>query len=305
MSSIVSGLVPVAGAIALGWVLRRTGLVPAALWPAITRLSYQALLPALLFVTIAGTGYAGLPVGAFLGALTTAFLAMAGVSFAAAKVARADGPTLTSVFQGGLRINGFVVLALAQAVFSPEGVALVALMFGVMVPLVNVLCVWVLAVHGRSDAAPAPRAVAQRIVTNPLIVGCVAGLMAAALPVPPPEPFMETAALVGRAALPLILLSVGADLDFSAVARAPQLLALCVGLKLVAAPLVFWSCAVPFGAEGAALTALMAIGAAPCAASAYVLAREMGGDAALMGGHVTVSTVLAFAALPFWISLAT
>ena len=53
-----------------------------------------------------------------------------------------------------------------------------------------------------------------------------------------------------------------------------------------------------------ALVALMAIGAAPCAASAYVLAREMGGDAELMAGHVTATTILAFAALPFWLGLA-
>ena len=304
MSPIVSGLVPVAGAIALGWVLRVSGLVAAPLWAGITRLSYQALLPALLFVTIARTEYDGLPVGAFLGAMTVAFLVMAALSYGAGRLAGARGPSLTSVFQGGLRINGFVVLALAQAAFTPEGVALIALMFGVMVPLVNVLCVGVLAVHGRAETSPGPRVVAVRIATNPLIVGCVLGLLAAAMPFEAPVALTETAALVGRAALPLILLSVGAGLDFSSVTSAPRLLTVCAVLKLAAAPLVFWGLAAAFGAEGAALTALLAIGAAPCAASAYVLAREMGGDAELMGGHVTVSTILAFAALPFWIGLA-
>ena len=303
MSPIVAGLVPVAGAIALGWALRRSGLVAAGLWGGITRLSYQALLPALFFSTIGGTERDGLPVGTFLGALTCGFLVMAALSLGAARLARAPGPALTSVFQGGLRINGFVVLALAQAAFPPEGAVLVAIMFGVMVPLVNVLCVGVLAAYGAAEAAPGAGLVARRIVTNPLILGCAAGLLAAALPARP-EPLMETAALVGRAALPLILLSVGASLDFAGARAAPRLLALAATLKLVVAPLVFWGLGAAFGADGAALTALMAIGAAPCAASAYVLAREMGGDAELMGGAVTVTTLLAFLALPFWIDVA-
>ncbi|MBB4658990.1 AEC family transporter [Parvularcula dongshanensis] len=304
MSPLVSGLIPIAGSIAFGWLLRRSGLVRAELWPAITRLAYQALLPAVLYVTLASTDYAGVPVGSFLGAMTLGFLAMAAISLGAGLALPMGGPTLTSVFQGGLRINGFVVLALAEAAFPPEGVVLVAIMFSVMVPLVNVLAVAVLTIFCRQDRAPSVSRVLSRIATNPLILGCLAGLAAAAFPVLRPAAVVETASLVGRAALPLILLTVGASLDFAALRAAPALLALSVTLKLIVAPLVFWGLGAVFGVTGAALAALMAIGAAPCAASAYVLARELGGNAELMAGHVTATTILAFAALPFWLHLA-
>ena len=300
---LIGGLWPIAGAIAVGWSLRRTGLVPAALWVGVTRLSYQALLPALLFVTIARADTAGLPAGRFLLALAVGFLVMAGFAALAGRLVPMSGPAFTSVFQGGLRINGFVVFALAQASFPPDGVALVALMFAVMVPLVNVLAVGVLAVFGDGEAAPSPHVVARRVATNPLILGCLAGLVGAAAGVGGVAPLMDTADLVGRAALPLILLAVGASLDFGAVQASPRLLALAVGLKLLVAPLVFAGLASLVGAEGVARTALVTIGAAPCAASAYVLAREMGGDARLMAGAVTATTVLAFAALPFWVDL--
>lgn len=304
MNPIVAGLVPVFGTIALGFVLRATGLVARDLWGAITRLAYQALLPAVLFVTISGTDYSGVPVGGFLAALTLGLGAMAILAFATKTIVPMSGPSFTSVFQGGLRINGFVVFALAEAAFAPEGVALVAIMFAVMVPMTNTLAVAVLTTYGPEDGHVDLTRVARGIAVNPLIIACVAGLIAAALPVAMPTPLIDTLRLAGRAALPLILLTVGANLDFSSVTAAPRLLALSVTLKMLIAPLVFFGLGLAFGLTGDAFAALMAIGAAPCAASAYVLAREMGGDAALMAGHVTVTTILAFAAMPFWIGLA-
>jgi malonate transporter len=41
----------------------------------------------------------------------------------------------------------------------------------------------------------------------------------------------------------------------------------------------------------------------PSAPASYVLAREMGGDAPLMAGIVTVTTILALITIPFWHSL--
>ncbi|MFW6300145.1 MAG: AEC family transporter [Oceanicaulis sp.] len=82
------------------------------------------------------------------------------------------------------------------------------------------------------------------------------------------------------------------------------MLSLSVSLKLVAAPLVFYGLGLAFGVEGLALVILTAIGATPGAAASYVLASEMGGDARLMAGHVTATTLLAFIAMPFWIWVA-
>jgi malonate transporter and related proteins len=43
--------------------------------------------------------------------------------------------------------------------------------------------------------------------------------------------------------------------------------------------------------------------ALPMAPSAYILARQMGGDARLMAGILTTQTALAIVTLPIWISL--
>jgi len=300
MNAVASALIPIFGVIALGWALRRSGLVPKELWLGVNRLSYQALLPALLFSTISRADYAGLPAGPFLIAVTLSFLVM-GVLTLGFKLLPVDGPAYTSLFQGSVRWNGFVFLAVAGPAFGAEGDALAALVFAPTVPLVNIMSVAVLTVWGASMVKPNLARVGMRLVTNPLIIACIAGAAANALGLFQTGPIAETARLAGRAALPLILLAIGAGLDFSALKTRPGLLALGVVLKLVVAPAVFLALGHIMGVEGTALALLVMVGATPGAAGAYVLAAEMGGDARLMAGHVTATTLLAFFAMPFWI----
>lgn len=303
MSTVADALLPIFGVITLGWTLRRSGLVRVDFWPGINRLSYSALLPALLFSSIstAEVDLAGaLP---FLAAATLGFIAMGAIALAL-KPLPVDGPAYTSLFQGAVRWNGFVLLALAGAVFGPDGAALAALVFAPTVPIINVMCVAALSVWGAAEEKPDVRRVVIRIAANPLILACLAGIAANALDIMQAGPIADTAALAGRAALPMILLAIGAGLDFTALSARPALLVLSTGLKLVVAPLVFLGLGLALGVTGMPLALLVAIGATPGAAAAYVLASEMGGDARLMAGHVTATTLLAFIALPFWIGLA-
>lgn len=301
---VVSALIPVFGVIAAGWALRRSGVVATELWAGVSRLSYAALLPALLFSTISTAEVEALDAGPFLAAVTLGFLAMGALALALKPLLPVDGPAYTSLFQGAVRWNGFVLLALAAGAYGPDGAALVAIVFAPTVPIINVMCVAVLSLYGESARKPDMRRVALRIATNPLILGCLAGAAANALELFQTGPAADTAALIGRAALPLILLSIGAGLDFSAIRAKPRLLSLAVAMKLVVAPAVFLGLGHALGVSGLPLVILTAVGATPGAAASYVLARELGGDARLTAGHVTATTLLAALSLPIWIGLA-
>lgn len=303
MNAVATALLPIFGVITLGWVLRRSGIVPADFWPKINRLSYQALLPALLFSSISTTSQDLTTAIPFLAAATLAFVTM-GIIAMGFVTLPVGGPAFTSVFQGGVRWNGFVLLALSSVVFGPEGAALASLVFAPTVPIINMMCVAVLSVWGASDEKQNIAGVIRRIAVNPLIIACIAGIFANTLGWFQTGPIADTAALAGRAALPMILLAIGAGLDFTALKARPALLGLTISLKLVVAPLVFWGLGTAFGVTGMPLALLVAIGSTPGAAAGYVLASEMGGDARLMAGHVTATTLLAFVALPLWIGFA-
>ena len=188
------------------------------------------------------------------------------------------------------------------ALFGEEGEILVALIMAASIPLVNIECVAVLSVWG-DGARPDWRSVGFRILTNPLIIGSGAGAIVNLSGWVPPAMISETLALIGRAALPLILLSVGAGLNFTAIKARPWTLSLSIALKLMIAPLVFYGIGLAMGVEGVPLTVLLLVGASPGAASAYVLAKQMGGDAPYSAGDITASALFCFVTIPFWLWL--
>ncbi|MBO6730277.1 MAG: AEC family transporter [Maricaulis sp.] len=302
MSSIATALLPVFGVIFVGWLLRRSGLLPDSSWGPISRLAYLGLSPAILFTSIARADLSSIQLGPFMLAAVGGFLGMAAITLAIRPLLNIPGPTYTSLFQATCRWNGLLILAIAISMFGTEGEVLVALIMAASIPLVNMECVAALSVWG-DGAKPDWRSVIYRILTNPLILGSGAGGLVNLLDIPIPEPAWNTIHLLGQAALPLILLAVGAGLNFTAMKARPRLLGLSVFLKLIIAPLVFYGLGLALGVEGVALTVLLLTGASPGAASAYVLAKQMGGDAPYSAGDITASALFCFITIPFWLWL--
>ena len=166
-----------------------------------------------------------------------------------------------------------------------------------IVPLVNVLCVAVLARHG-DGARPTIGGVAVKVLGNPLILACAVGvgLNAAGLGLPPVVKPM--AQILGRAALGLALLSVGAGLDFTAARAGGRALVIVSALKLAVLPaLTALGCWV-LGAGPVGTFVAVLFNGTPTATSSYILARQMGGDAKLMARLLAGETALAMATLP-------
>ena len=302
MSFIATALLPVFGVIFIGWVLRRSNLLPDASWGPISRLAYLGLSPAILFTSIARADLSSIQLGSFMLAAMGGFLAMAAITLSLKPILRVPGPTYTSLFQATCRWNGLLILALAIALYGTEGEVLVALVMAASIPLVNIECVAVLSVWG-DGARPEWKSVIYRILTNPLILGSGLGGLVNVMGIQIPDPAWDTIRMLGQAALPLILLAVGAGLNFTAMKARPRLLSLSVFLKLMIGPLVFYGLGTVLGVEGVALTVLLLTGASPGAASAYVLAKQMGGDAPYSAGDITASALFCFITIPFWLWL--
>ena len=290
------------GTILVGWALRRSHLLPDASWGPISRLAYLGLSPAILFISIARADLSELQLGSFMAAAMGGFLGMAAITLALKPVLKVPGPTYTSLFQATCRWNGLLIMALAISLFGHEGEVLVALIMAASIPLVNMECVAVLSIWG-DGAKPDWKSVVYRILTNPLILGSGLGGIVNFAGLSIPDPLWDTLEMLARAALPLILLAVGAGLNFTAMKARPRLLGLSVFLKLMVAPLVFYGVGLLMGIEGVALTVLVLTGASPGAASAYVLAKQMGGDAPYSAGDITASALFCFITIPFWLKV--
>ncbi len=303
MSAALAGLIPVFLIIAAGWLTRASGLIPRENWAPITKLAYWVMFPAMLFTLISRIDFESLGAGAFVAATALGFAAMGVIALAMRLLMRGvDGPAYSSFFQGSVRWNGFVLLAAAPFVFGPEGETLAALVFAPTVPLVNVMCVGVLSVWG-AHGGPSPGQFALRFVTNPLIIASVSGAVWALFGLPSEGVVFDALEIIGRAGLATALLGVGAGIDITKLRARPRLLAIAVAMKMMVMPVVLWLAAQLFGLEPLATAVLVAAGGVPGAASAYVLARELGGDAELVAGHVTATTLVSLIILPIVIAL--
>ena len=79
---------------------------------------------------------------------------------------------------------------------------------------------------------------------------------------------------------------------------------MAVFLKLVLMPVIAVVLASKFGVADSNLAVVTVCSAVPAASSAYVLARQMGGDAPLVAQIITLQTILAAVTMPIAIALA-
>jgi len=292
---ILGALGPIFALILLGLGLRRSGFPGDGFWPAAERFTYFLLFPALLVHRLALSRLGDYAVGPVAVVIVALLLGMTALVCVLRPWLKVDGPAFTSVYQGVIRFNTYVGLAVVLAVCQADGGTVAALVMAIMIPLINVLCVLVLTVHAGGSATMA--GVARGLLTNPLILGCLTGIGLNLSGIGLPWGSAAVLEILARAALPLGLLAVGAGLRLEGLAR-PGLLAAASALKLVALPaLAAGLCWVmqPGRLETAVLVTFAALPGAP---TAYILARQMGGDVPLIAAIVTVETAAALVTLP-------
>jgi len=306
MTSVLAALLPVFLIIALGTALRLTLLPERAAWDAFERLTFYVLFPALLFVSTATADLRELPVtgvgGALFGAIIVMSVALLVLRVPLQRALAMDGPAYTSLFQGAARWNTYVALAIAGGLYGTVGLALVSVAIVAMVPILNFICVLVLARYA-ADKAPDARTTAGMVLRNPLIWSVLAGIAINVAGIQLPRIGIEFLEILGRAALSLGLLAVGAGLELDKLWRPRASVIAAVALKLVVMPAIAIGLALWLGLDGQALAVVAVASSVPSAPGAYILARQMGGDAPLYAHILTMQTVVALVTIPLTLTV--
>ena len=302
----MAALLPVFLLIVLGFILKRSLMPLETQWHGLERLTYYVLFPVLLVQTLVMADLDRVPVAGVGGALLLAALLMSLLCLALRPLlarGAVDGPAFTSVFQGAIRWQTYVALAVSGNLYGDTGLALASVAMVAIIPLVNVFSVSVLAHYASTERRPAG-AIAMTVVRNPLIWACIIGLALNVAQVPLPRLWHEVADALGRSSLAIGLLVTGAGLHLEGLFRPSLAASVAVFLKLVLMPMLAVALALGFGLSGASLAIVAACSAVPASSSAYVLARQMGGDAPLLAQIITLQTILAAITMPIAIALA-
>ena len=306
MITTLNAITPIFLIITTGYLLFKTRIVDESVWSAIEHICFYLLFPFLIIRTLSRANLGSVPVIDFMAVIVVAILGMSALLILIQafiwKRFPQSGPSFSSIFQGATRFHGFVAIAVIGPLYGDAGVTLAALALAIMVPLLNVISVVVLSVYGHSDTQPQVIAVVKKIVTNPLIIACIVGLLFNWLGLP--DILYETIGIIGAGGLGLALLAVGAGMNFGQAAQHKMLLTVGVLTRLIGMPAIVIAMSWLVGLDGTARTVAIIAGAVPTAASAYVMARKMGGNAELMSSIVTFQVIVAFFTLPLFIYIA-
>ncbi|MBY4676905.1 AEC family transporter [Marinobacterium arenosum] len=296
MLAIVSALWPVFALVLLGYLARRWRFPSADLWPAVERGTYFVLFPTLLVYKLALADLAAVH-WAGVGLATVALVCGGALLCLALRFWPAlDGAAFSSLFQGAIRFNTYVGLAATTALFGDAGLAIAAVIIALMIPMLNLFCVLLFSLVG--PQRPGWRAILGALVRNPLIIACLLGIGLNLAGLGLPAPLASVMELLSRMALPLGLLAVGAGLSVRALHQARSRVLLASLFKLLLMPLLALLLAKMLSLAPLEGRLLLLFAALPTAPSAYILARQMGGDAPLMAAIITAQTLLSMLTLP-------
>ncbi|MWD27413.1 AEC family transporter [Aquicoccus sp. SCR17] len=291
---------PLFALICLGFVLARAGIPDRGFWPAAERINYVLLFPALLVSHLADAPLDDPALLRMGGAEVATILAAAALVLAARRL-RPTGPArFGPVLQGVVRFNTYLGLAITASLLGSDGLGRAAVLLAIGVPLVNVLSVLALTGGGGGRGL---WGLLRPILTNPLILACMAGIVLALAGTGLPWGIGRFLDLLAQSSLPLGLLCVGAALRPEALRREVATLAGVSALRLLAMPVLAAGMGLLFGLGGAEALVLVIFAAIPTAPTAYVLTRQLGGDGELMAGLVTAQTMAAVLTIPVVLAL--
>lgn len=283
-------ILPIFCLIVAGYVAKRMFLREDGFWKYVDKLVYYLFFPALLVLDISKANFTSADTSSAIAATLGATLIVAGVIFIGQGVFRVKADLFTSIFQGGVRYNSYVFIALAHSLYGAEGVAVSGVFIAYMIVMTNVMSVLVMNHYGTAGKKSL-RGMLVALLQNPLIIGALIGLLlnmgelkiAGAV-----EQFMS---YLGNAATPLSLMSVGAGLMLNLQGSRALATLYVVGLKLLVLPMVTLALLFSLGASGVPANVALLYASVPCAGNAYILARQMGGDAPAMASMITWTTL--------------
>lgn len=307
MTTIFLALLPVFIVILVGLALRRFNVIGESQWAGLDQLCYFVLFPAIIFKEIAAADFTGVPVLRMAGAMMLAVVVMIALlvifSRPLMKGLGMGGPQFTSLVQGAARWHTFIAFAIIPLQFGPAALPLGAVSAAAMTPLLNILCVIVMARFAHETEVSA-KTLFVSILRNPFVFSSLGGVAWQLSGLELPGMALEVLDMIGRGALGLALLTVGAGLRLGdAISAWPPIAAAAV-LKLLAMPLIMAGTLMLMGVEGQAFAVAMLCAAVPTGSGAYVLARQMGGDAPMVANMLTLQVIAAALTIPLVLYLA-
>lgn len=300
---ILSALTPIFAIILLGFLISRTSISSPALWSGIEKLTYYLFFPALLILRLSNSNFNWEDIADIAKVIGLALFVISVLVVLMRKLLTRNLASISSVYQGSIRFNTYIGLACIDVLYGDSGLTMAALCIAVYIPLVNILCVTSLSVNGQGGVKRLGRIISS-VATNPLVLAGVIGIgLSYTRFILPPlaESVLNT---LSQPALPLGLMAVGAGIRFMSFSEQSWLLIVATVNKFLLFPSLILAACLLLETPSSIALILLLLTSLPAPPSAYILARQLGGNDSLMANIITVQTLAAVFAIPIWLELA-
>ncbi len=297
----VNTVLPLLIMMAIGFGARHFGLINAQTTKQVNACVFRIFLPLLLAFNIMDTPLdAPLDVRTLVYGLVTILLCFGVLFLIVPRLVsqrRDRGVTIQCVGRSNYALFG---IPLVNMMYPLADKSIAAMMVAIVVPAFNVMSTIALMING-TDQKPDAKRILKGVVTNPLIIATVVGLLFWRLDVTLPTMLDKPLRNLANISSPLALFVLGASLDFGKARANAKLLTWSVLGRLVFVPAVFLTGAALIGIRDVALASLIAAYASPCSVSSYPMAQQMGGNDDLAGAQVVFTTTFSVITVFFWV----
>lgn len=298
---ILESLLPIFILVMLGYVLKKYRLTTESYLQVSDRLVYYIFFPTMLFWKIGGAAQGDTVALRLLLVAAGVSMGVALLSVLVILLFRISAFKAGSFSQSCYRFNTYIGVAVILNSFGETGVAVFGVMIALVIPMINVFAVLTLILFSRTQLGGRARIfqIVRSILGNPLIIGCVCGLIYARLFNRFPVFIDNSLQMMSMVTLPLALLSIGGSLSFRGIRENLLLSLVASTLKLCVLPLVGYVIMVTVGVSGLAFKVGLVFFCLPTSTAIYVLSSQMDSDTELASSAIMISTILSIIPLSF------
>lgn len=301
----LNATIPIFLVMVIGYIIKNLKIVDDGFVKTLNSFNYKITLPVLLFKDIAEADFYAVwdtkyVLFCFLVTLfcICSIWLISGIFY---KDKSLIGEFVQASYRGSAAVLG---VAFIQNIYGTSGMA--PLMIVGTVPLYNVAAVLVLSFTGPESHGMDKEAVKKSvkgIVTNPIILGILFGMIASLCRISFPVIISKTIGNISVLATPLALLGLGAGFEGKKALAKLKPTFVCSFIKLVLQPALFLPLAAYMGFRDEKMVAILIMLGAPTTVSCYIMAKNMKHEGVLTSSVVVATTFLSSVSITFWLYL--
>ena len=285
---------------ALGYLLKVLKVVDSELIKKINKLNFKVFLPLMMFNNLYSADISAVwnPTAVIIAASSSFVIFGFGLLIVPklTKNKKRCGVIVQSLYHSNY---SYVGIPVAMSILNSSSAGIAALILAIISPINNSLTVINYEIFRGGKIRPL--VMIKRIITNPLIIASVLGIVGMLLNLKFPNVITKTLNSLSNVCTPLALVMLGASFNFKTLTGNAKHLALTSAARLILIPAIGFTVCILCGLRGEALAAMFALFATPVAVVAYTLSQMMDGDSELAAQMIIVQSCTAIVTMFMWV----